>query len=71
MVRLTCISHSSCQECVDYMGRLQDDSLLSPLGSGSQIDFLEGLGFSDSEVLSVEGLFCDSNTAKDIPIDNK
>ena len=61
-VLLTCRLHSSCEECVSFMGAVQDASLACANPCDST-DFMEGIGYAGTRFVSVRGRFCSAEEA--------
>lgn len=68
-VNVTCRLHTTQRDCVSYMGQLQDQLLAATLVSQSlppHFDFLEGIGYSQNECLSISGTFVSASDISEI-----
>jgi hypothetical protein len=68
-VKLACKYHESIEECVDYMARLQDNSLLTDQSKkllSDKLNFIEGIGYSKTKIVSIAGEFCDETTKNNL-----
>lgn len=61
--------HNSSQDCVSYMGALQDACLsgkeIHVVGRDNGIDFVEAIGFSANKYVSITGVFADNESIRD------
>ena len=61
-VKIFCTKHKSPDACVEYLGMLQDKALVAvrkcDYSDLDRLDFLEGLGFSPTNIVTVAARFC-------------
>lgn len=66
-VEVTCKHHSNSNDCVRYMGSVQDKRIKegrrgsNGSGDGDDVSFMEGIAYSESSCVSIHGRFIDGN----------